>query len=45
MTFFIRQSEKFVESTPQSDTFASTAIPGFSLDLKRIRQAFKTPAT
>ncbi len=45
MTFFIRQGAKFVESVPQSDTFASTAIPGFWLDLNRIRQVFKTPAT
>ncbi len=45
MTFFIRQGDKFVESVPQGDTFASTAIPGFMLDLNRIRQLFKTPAT
>ena len=41
MTFFARQGEKFVESTPEPDTFASAAIPGFSLDLDRIRQLFK----
>ena len=41
MTFFLRQGEKFVESTPQPDTFASAAISGFSLDLDRIRRLFK----
>lgn len=44
MTFFVRQGEKFVESASPGDTFASAAIPGFSLDLDRIRQVFKTPA-
>ena len=42
MTFFIRQGDKFVESTPQSNTFAGTAIPSFSLNLNRIRQLFKS---
>lgn len=44
MTFFVRQGEKFVESAPQGDTFASTAIPGFTLELNRIRQLFEPPA-
>ncbi len=42
MTFYVRQGEKFAESAPDGDTFTSTAIPGFTLDLQRIRQLFKT---
>ncbi len=45
MTFFVLRGEKFVETTPDGDTFASTAIPGFTLELNRIRQLFKTPPT
>lgn len=44
MTFFVRQGEKFVESIPQTDTFASTAISGFTLNLGRIRRLFKPEA-
>ncbi len=44
MTFSIRQGQKFAESTPDGNTFASTALPGFTLDLNRIRQLFETPA-
>ena len=45
MTFFVRQGEKFAEPTPDGVTFASTAIPGFTLNLNRVRQLFETPAT
>ncbi len=44
MNFFVRQGEKFAESTPDGDTFDSIAIPGFTLDLNRIRLLFKTTA-
>ena len=43
MTFYVRRDEKFVDAAPVGDTFASSAIPGFSLELTRIRQLFKTP--
>lgn len=35
MTFYVRQGEKFVDAAPVGDTFASSAIPGFTLDLNR----------
>ena len=41
MTFLRLQDGKFVEIPPDADSFRSQPIPGFALDLKPIREAFK----
>ena len=41
MIFFRLERGGFVEVAPQADGFASTAVPGFVLDLVRVRDAFE----
>jgi Uma2 family endonuclease len=41
MTFLRHDGEKFIEVAPDGDHFASQAVPGFVLDLARIREKFK----
>lgn len=41
MTFLRLRDGKFVEVPPDADSFASQSVPGFTLDLKPIREAFK----
>lgn len=41
MTFYRLQAGHFVEVPPSGDTFASQAVPGFALDLVRVRETFK----
>jgi Uma2 family endonuclease len=41
MTFYRLQFGRFVEVPPTGDTFASQAVPGFVLDLARVRETFK----
>ncbi len=41
MTFYRIQEGRFVEAPVSGDFFASQAVPGFQLDLKRVRDTFK----
>ncbi len=41
MTFYRMQESRFVEVPAEGDTFASEAVPGFTLDLPRVRDTFK----
>ena len=41
LTFYRLQEGRFVEVTPQGDTFASQAVPGFLLDLAQLRKKFR----
>ncbi len=41
MTFYRLHDNRFVEVAPSGDRFASEAVPGFELDLERVREAFK----
>ena len=41
MTFYRLDAGRFVESRPTGDRLASEAVPGFSLDLARVRESFK----
>jgi len=41
MTFYRLDSGRFVEVASTGDTFTSQAVPGFVLDLARVRQAFE----
>ncbi len=41
MTFYRLDENHFVEVPPAGTTFASQAVPGFELDLHRVREAFK----
>jgi Uma2 family endonuclease len=41
MTFLRLQAGKFVEIPPATDSFPRQAVPGFTLDLGPIREAFK----
>ena len=41
MTFYRLQEGRFVEAPVEGDTFASEAVPGFVLDLTRVRETFK----
>jgi len=41
LTFYRLEGGRFVEVAATGDTFASQAVPGFILDLARVRQVFK----
>jgi len=41
MVFYRLQGGRYVEVTPQGNTIASEAIPGFTLDLNRVRKTFQ----
>ncbi len=41
LTFFRLQDGQFVEIHASGDSFESQAVPGFQLDLKRVRDTFK----
>ncbi len=41
MTFLRLQGDRFEEVPPQGDAFASSAVPGFTLNLTYIRRAFE----
>lgn len=41
MTFYRLQDGQFVEVPASADSFESEAVPGFRLDLKRVRETFK----
>lgn len=41
MTFYHLESGRLVEVPAQGDAFASQAVPGFVLDLARVREKFK----
>jgi Uma2 family endonuclease len=41
MTFFRLQKGRYVEIAPEGDRFASTAVPGFILDLAEVRKTFE----
>jgi Uma2 family endonuclease len=41
MTFYRLEQGRYVEVLPDSDGFASTAVPGFTLDLAEVRKTFK----
>lgn len=41
MTFWRLKGRRFVEVSAAGDTFASEAVPGFVLDLSRVRETFK----
>ena len=41
MTFWRLTDGKFIEVPASGETFASEAVAGFELDLKRVREAFK----
>ncbi len=41
MTFWRLQDNRFVEVAPTGHTFASQAVPGFTLDLAHLRAKFK----
>jgi len=41
MTFWRLSAGRFLEVLPAGDSFTSQAIPGFSLDLARVREKFK----
>lgn len=40
MTFYRRREDRFVEIQPEGDKLPSEAIPGFSLDLAKVRKSF-----
>jgi Uma2 family endonuclease len=41
MTFYRLEGGRFVELSPTGVTFASQAVPGFVLDVARVRETFK----
>ncbi len=41
MTFYRRQGERLVEVPPTGEAFHSEAVPGFALDLPRVRKSFR----
>ena len=41
MTFYRLEGDRFVEAAFSDDTYVSQAVPGFTLDLKRVRESFK----
>ena len=41
MTFYRLEGDHFVESAFSDEAFVSRAVPGFTLDLKRVRESFK----
>lgn len=41
MTFYRLDNGRFVEVQPSEDSFASQAVPGFVLDLRRVRDLFR----
>ena len=40
MTFYRLEGDRFVEATVSDDAYVSQAVPGFTLDLKRVRESF-----
>lgn len=43
MTFYRLEAGRYIEAAAQGDRFQSRAIPGFVLDLSRVRQTFAQP--
>jgi len=41
MTFYRLQDERYAVVSPDGDRFTSEAVPGFTLDLPRVRETFK----
>ena len=41
MAFYSLKQGRYVMAAPTDDTLASEAVPGFSLDLKRLRRSFE----
>jgi len=41
LTFYRLDDGRFVEVRPSGDSFASQAVPGFVLDLRRVRDLFR----
>ncbi len=41
MTFYRLEGDRFVEAAFSDDAYVSQAVPGFTLDLKRVRESFK----
>lgn len=42
MTFYRLEEGRFVEVAIEGNTFASQAVPGFALDLARVRETFRS---
>lgn len=43
MHFWRHVSNRYQDVTPSGDAFSSTAVPGFTLDLLRVRRSFDSP--
>lgn len=42
MTFYRLHEGRYIDAAPEGDRLASTAVPGFALDLARVRKAFQS---